>query len=157
MTAALTYTDVKRWLDGQIKADDSTYPTPPSGQGTFTAINPGPASDQDLQITNPGPVIFLTLGGGPGLTNEYLFDGVFIEVNVIGDQGDPEIGYASAEAIALWVDGQLLAFDHSGLDVNGILVTHISRAGGRPQLVGRVAGRRYHFQCSYIAEADSGL
>ena len=153
----LTFSDAKEWLNGLVTDPDGDYPTPPSGQGTYTAILPGPASEADLQNENPGPIIFLALGAGPGFTDEHAFDKIFIETLVIGDQGDPETGYASAEAIALWLDRKLTAFDSSGSTMNGVLLTGIDRVGGRPQLRGRDVAARYSFQCSYIAEVDSGI
>lgn len=153
----LLFADLKAWLNALITAPGTDYPAPPSGTGTATMIQPGPATDADLQVTNPGPVIFLTIGAGPGLTNDGALDNVFIEANVIGDQGDPVIGYSSAEAVALWLDRQLLAFAGTGSTINGKLITDIDRVGGRPALAGRDAGRRYHFQCSYLAGTDSGI
>lgn len=110
-------------------------------------FDPGPVTAPQLLAKYPGPVIFLTIGNGVGLTTEDLFDQPFFTVRVVGAQND----YDYAEKLALDVDNIMLAVG-SNTVIGETLTLRISRTGGPPQLIDYDSGQRYHWQNTYIAE-----
>lgn len=122
------------------------------GYAPLPMLLPGPATNTDLQGTSPDAMVFLGLGGGPGLDTEHLFDGTFVHVRVIGTQND----YGYAEALAADVDAIFLALDRNGqIGTTGALF--VTRTGGPPSLAEKDTADRYHFICDYVAEVQSGL
>ena len=142
---AVTYTDVRDYVKPFV---DTAYSGP--RKVTFA---PGPSNDTQAQKLSPGRIVFLDVGGGPGETTEGLFDRVFIGLRVVG----PQHSYEAAEEVALFVDRVLTSFDHTADIVPGKRCTGIIRSGGRPQLLTRDSGERYHFTASYIAEFETGI
>lgn len=122
------------------------------GYGTtfgMPLIDAGPSSVAALQKLSPGPILFLSVGNGAGLAKEGLFDKPFIIARVIGVQGD--FGYA--EDLAYAVDELLLAVD-SNTKIGTAPTLYITRTAGAPQLIDYDDAGRYHFQTTYIAEAQ---
>lgn len=114
-------------------------------------FNPGPATNQMLQKLSPQAIVFISIGGGAGLTTEQMFDRPFIGIRVVGRQND----YDGAEELANVIDLSLLKRDTSGM-VGSTYTLYITRTGGRPQVVEYDVANRYHFSCTYIAEAATG-
>lgn len=125
-----------------------------ANSATFPVLDPGPATDANLQKLSPGRVIFLTLGGGAGVTSEDLFDRPFITCRVIGDQGD----YADAETLAQQLDHMFLAVNQvANRQIGTARVLYVARAGGGPVLLEKDSADRYHFTVTYITETGTGL
>lgn len=137
----LSYEDVS----GHLKAGLQAY-------GLDALINPGPSSDASLQKLSPQAILFVNVGGGPGLTNEQLFDRTFIALRAIGKQSD----HKSAEQLAMTADRWLLALNRS-MALGSTYTLGVTRTGGPPQLLTRDNANRYHFTSSYIATAATGL
>lgn len=114
-------------------------------------IKPGPTDGQALKTT-PQSVVFLTVGGGPGLTNEATFDRTFVSVRIVGPQHDYEAG----QRLAFAVDRALLAYGGSEI-LGATYVLGVNRSGGPPTLLLRDNAERYHFTASYIIEAETGI
>ena len=118
------------------------------GGPAMPLLDPGPFTVAKTQQRSPGPMLFLVVGNGVGLTKEGLFDRPFLTVRVIGTQND----FDYAETLAQDVDAILLGVA-SNTTVGTAKVLYISRSGGPPQLVDFDAGDRYHYQTTYIVEA----
>lgn len=110
-------------------------------------FHPGPAGIERLVRRNPGPLLFLTIGNGIGLTTEALYDQTFITPRTVGRQND----YAYAERLAHDVDTLLLECVN-GKTMGEARVLYVTRTGGAPQLVELDNGERYHYQATYITE-----
>jgi hypothetical protein len=141
----LTYENVRGLVQQRLTAAGYSDDAMP-------AFSPGPASDPGELKTSPDAIVFLTVGGGAGLTKEQTFDRPFISAHVVGPQRD----YAAGERLALDVDRALLWLDSSD-DVGGSWTLGITRTGGRPALLLKDPAERYHFTASYIAEAETGI
>ena len=140
----MRYSDVYTYVSAALTAKG--YGTP--GGPEMPLFHPGPFTIERLQSKSPGPMLFLTLGNGVGLTQESLFDRRFITVRVIGAQNN----YDYAETLAYDVDNILLAV--AGNTTMGTAkVLYVTRTGGAPQLVDFDKGDRYHYQTTYIVEA----
>lgn len=114
----------------------------------FPVISPGPSTVAELQKLSPDRIVFLTLGGGPGLTSEELFDRLFITCRVIGRQED----FTDAETLAWQLDDMFVKIDHNGM-IGTAKVLYVVRSGGGPVLLEKDAAGRYHFTCTYVTEA----
>lgn len=154
----LGYSDVRTYLEGKLAhygygvRDVETGELPDGALYDMPTFSGQPSGDPQSWKVVPGSIVFLAVGGGPGLTKEELFDRVFISVRCVGEQSDHEGG----RRLAMAVDRALLAFDSS--DYLGTIYTlYVGRAGGSPQLLMRDDGERYHYPTSYIAEAETGL
>jgi hypothetical protein len=112
-------------------------------------INQGPDTDTDLDQLSVDRMLFIMIGGGPGLSNDGMSDRVTLRLRWVGPQGS----YDAAEAMAMGDDRALL----SASEIGGVRVDYIVQQGGRPTLLQRGSGDRYHFTCSYITETASGL
>jgi hypothetical protein len=112
---------------------------------------PGPYDVNSEQLS-PDAMLFLSIGGGPGLHGEAKLDRSLITVRSIGPQSD----YDGAEAQAFGLDAIFLAVERNTV-IGTATVLYINRAGGRPELLLHDASGRYHFTCSYVTEATSGL
>lgn len=120
----------------------------------FPLLDPGPPTDPGLQKLSAQRQVFLTLGGGAGLTTEALYDRIFLSTRVFGRQDD----YADAENLAAQLDYMLLAATRSGPATIGTArCLYITRTGGAPQLLLKDTADRYHLSCSYIIETGTGL
>lgn len=139
----MNYSDVQAFVSAGLTA---------KGYTTLPLFDPGPATNPTLLQQSPGQIVFLTVGNGPGLDTEEIFDRVFILVHAVGAQYD----YAGAEKLADDLDRILLAADHN-TTIGTAKALYINRVGGRPDLNDYDVANRYHFQCSYIAEVQSGL
>lgn len=115
-------------------------------------LSPGPAGDATVQKNTPGAIVFITIGDGAGFTTELLFDRPFIRIRTVGKQND----YGYAEALAQDIDNILCAVDGNTV-IGSTNVLYITRAGGSPSLLEKDLSDRYHFTCTYITEAVSGL
>lgn len=121
-------------------------------------VNPGPPTYEGVADTVNRAVV-ITVGGGPGLFLEEVFDRVLVSIDTAGDQSDPR----SAEDLAMLVDQQMLALDRprdvAADDDPGdkIRVLAVTRAGGRPTPVAVDDGDRTHLACSYIWQVQSGV
>lgn len=138
----IKYSDVKSFVQAGLA--DMGYPD--------MVIEPGPITDVVLAKRNPGEMIFLQVGSGAGLETEQLFDRPFIVTRVIGKQHD----YNSAEQLALDLDTLFLRVN-SNATIGTAKVLYIVRTGARPENVDWDTGDRYHFQCTYITSAQTGL
>ena len=145
----MRFADVKSWAEGYLAALRD-----PDGQLVYTPytpmVLPGPASDAIVQKSSPNELVFLTLGGGAGMTTEGLFDQPFLSVRAIGRQND----FTGAENLAYFLDAGLLAFDSNGI-IGNAPVLRVARSGGAPALLMMDDASRYHFTCSYIVETQT--
>jgi hypothetical protein len=141
----LTYTSVRDWTLGLLTA------ALPAGT-TLPTFLPGPFSDPNMQDVSPNELVFLHRSGAGPMTNEKLFDAPIFVVYVIGAQGD----FDSAETLALLLDQQYAAHD-SGVEIGGVYVKTINRAGGGPAVVGWDPAERWHFSCSYVFQPQSDV
>lgn len=145
MTRPLTYGQVRDVVEPKLVAGGFEF-----------VMDPGPATDENLQKVNNDAIVFLTVGAGAGLHLDNLFDRPFITVEVVGPQND----YDGAESLALALDLALLAFEVPfswGVANDASRSLSVTRTGGRPTLGVKDTADRYHFTCSYITEAVSGL
>lgn len=134
----LTYSDVKTYLtDGLTGLAFKPMPF----------FDPGPGTDPVVQDLVPGSMVILTVGGGPGLASEEVFDRTIVQVRTIGPQQD----YEAAETLAQTIDGLMVALDHSQF-VNNKWTLSVVRSGGSPALLTIDDGDRYHFTCNYVWE-----
>lgn len=140
----LRFSDVEAYVKGGLTAAPLSYGTPSK---PAPHIAPGPSGLARLVRKFPGPILYLTVGNGTGLTTEALYDQPFITARSIGKQND----YDFAETLAGDVD-RLLLDVVNGTSMGAARVLYVTRTGGAPQLVELDDGERYHFQCTYIAE-----
>lgn len=147
----MVYDDLVSYLNGGIGAPlyDYFYATDPN---LLPVFSPGPANDTDLQQITPQTIVFLTLGGGVGLTLEGLYDRPFVAVHIVGPQED----YNTAETVANLIDVALNRVT-TNTPVGNSRTLYFTRSGGKPTLLMRDSAFRYHFTCSYIALTPSGL
>lgn len=140
-----TYQRVKdyltAWLTLAYGYDDQTMPE----------FQPGPPSAKQAADT-VGPTVVLTAYAGPGLALEGQVDRVGWGVDVAGDQGD----YDGCEELARQIDRGFVVIEWS-VEIGGVLVHGVSRAGGRPQVTGRDDRERWHASCSYVVTVQSGV
>jgi hypothetical protein len=139
-TAPITYDPLKMMVTSEL-ADLGFTPT----------IAPGPVDANSLKLS-PDDIVFLMLGSGPGLSLDGLYDRVILTTRCIGKQND----YDQAEALALALDQIMRAFA-TPLPVGLSRSLYFTRTGGRPTEAPRDDADRYHFTCSYITEATTGL
>ena len=140
--SGLRYSDVKAHASAGLTALGAPYSTdlPVFDQGPFTV-------ERRQQLT-PQAMVFLLLGAGAGYAHDGIFDQPFITIRVIGRQGD----FDYAEKLAYDLD---TIFDLGGNATIGTAkVLYVVRTGGAPQLVNLDDADRYHFQCTYITEAQ---
>lgn len=138
----MRYDDVKAWAQAGLTEIGAPYDT------DMPVFDMGPFTVARRQKLSPQAMVFLLLGAGAGYAHEGLFDQPFLTVRVIGRQGD----FTYAEKLAYDLD---TVFDVPGNTLVGTAKTlFIVRTGGAPQLVDLDDGDRYHFQCTYIAEAQ---
>jgi len=121
------------------------------GYDPLPTFNPGPGEDANAVDVSPGRLVLLSKLPGAGLSVEYAFDRPAFQVRVAGKQGD----YDDGEKLAEDCDTGLLKVDHSQY-LEDVWVTSIVRAGGNPALLLIDDADRYHFTCTYIAEAATG-
>lgn len=107
---------------------------------------------EPMMMKGQGPFVVLNVGGGAGLTKEHVFDRPFVGVRVVSRSQD----FDGGEALALALDEDLCAFDHSGR-LGSLQTSYITRTGGRPQLSDRDNAERYHFTATYITEVETGF
>lgn len=143
----LTYSDVENWLSNSIEQAEIF----PSGVALPT-FSPGPYNASQLSSVSPQDIVFISVGGGAGLTTELLFDRPFISIRVVGRQND----FRSAEKLAHLVDLLFLGVD-SNQKIGTTPVLSITRTGGGPQMLELDSADRYHYSCSYIAESQTGM
>ena len=145
----MRYSDVESFAhDGFVALgyDDTTY--------GFPVLDPGPATDANLQKLSFDRAVFLTIGNGAGLTSEDLFDRLFITTRVVGQQND----YADAEQLAWQLDTMLLSVNAKPVRMIGTArVLYVARTGGGPVVLEKDSADRYHFTCTYITETGTGL
>lgn len=139
-TTFFGYQTVIDWLAAGVGLDNVTV-----------EYNPGPPSYEGVADT-VGRACVVTVGGGPGLEIEQAFDRVTVDLDVAGDQNDPQ----SAEDLALALDRRILLLDHTQT-VGGVRVLCATRAGGRPTPVGVDDGDRWHLACGYVWRVGSGV
>lgn len=138
----MRYDDVKAWAQAGLTEIGAPY------DADMPVFDMGPFTVARRQKLSPQAMVFLLLGAGAGYAHEGLFDNPFLTVRVIGRQGD----FPYAEKLAYDLD---TVFDVPGNTLVGTAKTlFIVRTGGAPQLVDLDDGDRYHFQCTYIAEAQ---
>lgn len=142
--SSATYSDVKAYLSAKLGAE--TGPR-------RIVFSPGPAGDTQEQKIAAARIVFLEVGGGPGLHLEDTFDRIFIAARMVGMQRS----YDDAETLARDVDLALVSFAGTADLTPGVRGLYITRAGGRPQLLLRDSAERYHFTASYIGEFESGI
>jgi hypothetical protein len=138
----LRYADIKGFVTEGLTSKGYT------GAG-LPLLDPGPVTMKRLQMKTPGPMVFLTVGNGIGLSVEALFDLPFIVVRVVGAQND----YTGAETLALDIDALLLGVDTNTV-IGATTALYVNRTGGGPQLVDFDSAERYHFQTTYITEVE---
>lgn len=114
-------------------------------------VSPGPPSYEGTADTI-GKAVVITVGSGPGLSDESIFDGVMVAIDVAGNQNDPQ----SAQDLALLVDAKMLTLQSSAT-VSGLRIKSVVRAGGRPVPFVVDDGDRWHYSCSYVWSVESGL
>lgn len=121
---------------------------------TMPFIQPGPITSEVLQKISPQATLFLQVGNGIGMSVEGLYDKPFITVRAIGPQGVNN--YDPAETLAFDVDQILVPISAlpGPFKMGGTRVLYVTRTGGAPQLVDFDSANRYHFQATYITEAQ---
>lgn len=139
----LTFSDVKSYLTAGLTALGK-YPTLP-------VISPGVNTDDVKQKITPQRLIFASVSDGSGFNTELLFDNVFLNVRTIGMQRS----YDDGETLSNDVDKILTVSGNTMFGTTGVLF--VVRTGGRPTLLQRDSADRYHFQCTYVANAQTGL
>lgn len=119
---------------------------------TMPPMLPGPITSELMQKRSPQAVLMIQVGNGVGLTTEGLYDKPFITVRTIG----PQTKYADAERLAFDVDLILVPVSPppGPFSMGGARVLYVTRTGGAPQLVDFDTADRYHFQATYITEAQ---
>lgn len=147
---SLTYRDVQTYVHSGLQAL-GYVDAPIPGNRAMPAFAPGPATVARLQNISAGAIVFLQVGGGPGLSLEGVYDGIFISVLTIGTQGDHDNG----ERLALDVDEILCGGVGGTTQMGATRTLYTTRTGGRPSLTDMDNGERYHFVCSYVTEAPS--
>lgn len=135
----LTYTDVEGYLSSALAPSYNPLPF----------FDPGPGSSLRVQDLDPDTMVIITVGNGPGLDMEEVFDRVSVQIRTIGPQQD----YTGAEQLAQAVDKAMVALDHSQ-NLNGKRLLSVVRSGGSPSLLPQDDGDRYHFTCNYIWEVQ---
>lgn len=140
----LKFGDVKDFLTPRLLAYGY-------GARSMPTFHPGPP-DPNMMKTTPGPIVFLAVGGGPGLTKEGSFDGVFITTRTVGEQRDHD----GAHRLAMAVDRAFLSFGDSDM-LGSVYALGITRTGGPPSLLMQDTAERYHFPGSYVTETETGL
>lgn len=128
----------------------------PATDAEFPVINPGPPTVNDLLKLAVDRIVFLSVGGGAGLTTEDVFDRPFIGARTVGNQDD----YTDAEKLAWDLDTMLLSLNGAAPNARRMgtsRVLYVARAGGAPVLLEKDTAQRYHFTCTYIVETSSGL
>ncbi|MGE5612681.1 MAG: hypothetical protein ACM3UO_00200 [Bacillota bacterium] len=151
----LTYDDVVEYVTAGLTALGYSTLNPMVNDDagrTMPLFKPGPVSAQQLQKLDRGPIVFLQVGGGPGLAVEQILDNVFTSIRAIGPQDD----YEFAETLALDIDSLMLAITSNGM-IGSTNVTCVTRSGGRPALMDFDDAERYHFQATYVIQAQTGL
>lgn len=111
-------------------------------------FNPGPPTIAKLQQITPNAMVFLTVGNGIGYAKEGVYDRPFIVCRVIGKQND----YDYAEKLAHDIDSVFFGVQNAAMGSTRTL--YVTR-NAPPQLVDFDAADRYHFQTTYIAEAQT--
>lgn len=114
-------------------------------------LTKAPAADPAVMKT-PGLIAFVSVGGGAGLTREMTFDRPFITLRIVG----PPQNFDVAESFAMTLDAALLRRRGSEF-VNKHWTLYTTRSGGRPALMMKDNGERYHFTASYVTEVESGF
>lgn len=138
----MRYSDIESHLkDGLTALNYSPLPM----------IKPGLNTIPTLQKQTPNMMIFAELSNGQGLTSEGIFDRPYINIRTIGKQ----LSYSTAEKLAWDVDK--IMYVDGNATVGTVRVLYVARVGGGPQLVDYDSADRYHFQCTYVAEVQSGL
>lgn len=145
----LAYSDVSAYVTGALTA--LGYGSLGTVDGPeMPLLDPGPPTLAKAQKMSPHSMVILTVGNGIGPTVEALYDQVFVVARVLGPQND----YDSAEQLARDLDRTFLAFPGSAPAMMGAThVLYVTR-NAPPQLVDQDANDRYHFQTTYIAEAQ---
>lgn len=100
----------------------------------------------------PGRMVALTSVPGGPMSHENRIDYPAFQVRVAGEQGD----FDSAERLAGQIDLALLAVCTT-TRVGSVFVKNINRSGGPPSLLLKDDANRYHFVCTYLVQAPSGL
>jgi hypothetical protein len=139
----LGYSDVRDFVSAGLTAKDYGV----NGGPAMPTFHPGPPTVQSLYKKSPNGIVFLTVGNGIGLTTEDTYDRPFIVVRILGRQSD----YDYAETLAHDLDALFLAVQNQ--DLGSTRTLYVTR-NAPPQLVDFDASDRYHFQTTYIAEAQ---
>lgn len=139
----MKFSDVQTFLDNGLAG---------LGYSPVPTIAPGPTTNVTLQKAAPGMLVLVMVGGGAGLNIEQTFDRPFITVRSIGLQHD----YDSGEKLAQDIDKLFLTLCGNAT-VGTAKVLWVSRTGAGPELVEWDNASRYHFQCNYIANTQTGL
>src|SRR4051794_38331545 len=84
--------------------------------------------DANSEQLSPDAMMFLSLGGGPGLHGEVRLDRSLITARTIGPQND----YDTGEDMAFTLDAVLLAVDRPAT-IGAARVLYINRTGGAPE------------------------
>lgn len=145
--AGMTFAILSAWVLAQLPNWIDQHVVDPA---TVT-VDPGPPTYEGV-ADSATPQIVLTIGGGPGLEQEDLFDRLSVSADVAGDQGDP----ISAEHLALGLDRLFLSIS-TPTRIGGVLVKAVRRTGGRPTPIGVDNGDRWHLACPYIFRVESGI
>lgn len=135
----ISYTDVEEYLSAWLTAADYN-PLPVFAPGT----------DADALDIAPNQLVLVSVGSGPGLDTEGIFDRPNIQIRAAGNQQD----YEDAEKLAYTLDQAMFALGGSTKLASGKWSLTVSRAGGGPALLLKDDGGRYHFTCNYIWEVQ---
>lgn len=143
----MRYADIEAFVTAGYEALEYDQSDP-----SFPVIDPGPPTNTENLKLSSDRIVFLGLGGGPGLASEELTDRIFISAHVIGQQND----YADAENLAWQLDTMLLQVCSNSV-IGNATALYITRTGGSPTLLEKDAAERFHFTCSYLVETGTGL
>lgn len=129
-------------LPGQITSKDIADFLQAQGFPTF-------ASRDGKLPPMPNKVVVITQYGGPGFSEDGVFDNVSYQMRCRGGQNNP----LSAEQMAWDLDGLLVPPPASRPLAPGLVgsqfVSRVTRAGGPPSFLLLDTSRRTHFVCSY--------
>lgn len=100
---------------------------------------------QPLDKPTPSRLAFLSLAGGPGTTNERVFDRITVTVLSRGEQRQ----FWDAEALAASIDDAILAVVPP-VSIGGSFVNDVDRVGPPPRYTGEDESKRSLFTCTYV-------